>query len=194
MHVMPGAARCLELLGEAREWGTELNEVSYNMAISACARRDRFEEALRLLREMPSVGLVPDGWSYGATLGACAGTGQASTALRLFREMEERGIEATAWNFKHVLHACYDSKTGENWEAAAALLRRSETLRNNFCYGRVIMACRRAGQWQKALVRGGSVGRRCFFHASCWTLLLLVVLTLQAVPISLPNSSFLCPN
>ncbi|CAM9961824.1 unnamed protein product, partial [Ectocarpus sp. 8 AP-2014] len=93
--------RCLELLGEAREWGTELNE--------------------------------------------------ASTALRLLREMEERGIEATASNYKHALYACCDSKTGENWEAAAALLRRSETLRNNFYYGRVIMACRRAGQWQKAL-------------------------------------------
>ncbi|CAM9656635.1 unnamed protein product, partial [Ectocarpus sp. 12 AP-2014] len=93
--------RCLELLGEAREWGTELNE--------------------------------------------------ASTALRLLREMEERGIEATASNYKHALYACCDSKTGENWEAAAALLRRSDTLRNNYFYGRVIMACRRAGQWQKAL-------------------------------------------
>lgn len=173
-----GSPRCLELLRDAREWGTEPNEVSYNTAISACAWSYRPAEALRLLREMPEHGLTPDVRSYGAAMRACAGgsvagAGRASVVLGLLREMEEEaGLRPTAQHYKYALYACSNDESprashgysrdggrgdgGGAWEAAVALLRNMASegvAADNCCYGRAMLACKRAGQWEAALVR-----------------------------------------
>ena len=150
----PPPRRCLDLLDEARGWGTELNTVTYNTAISACARGFRYEEALSLLREMPSVNIAPDARSYSAAISACTGSGRsAALALGLFREMESMGIERNERHYKYTLYACCEAQGG-NWEAAVGLLREMVARGmavNSFSYGRAMLACKRAGQWRVAL-------------------------------------------
>lgn len=147
----PPPPRCLALLNEARGWGTELNTVTYNTAISACARSFRFKEALSLLREMPAVNIAPDARSYSSAISAC--TGSSALALDLLSEMESLGIERNERHYRYTLYACSEAQGG-NWEAAVGLLREMvarEMDVNVFSYGRAMLACKRAGQWRVAL-------------------------------------------
>lgn len=129
--------------------------MAYNTAISACARAFRHQEALSLLREMPSVNIAPDERSYGSAISACTGLGKsaAALALDLLREMESVGIERNERHYKYTLYACCGVRGGD-WEAGVGLLREMVARGmdvNSFTYERAMLACKGAGQWRVAL-------------------------------------------
>lgn len=55
--------------------------ICYTAAIRACGEAGQGEEALSLLREMPSAGVTPNLFSYSATISACAKSGQWEQGL-----------------------------------------------------------------------------------------------------------------
>ena len=73
---------------------SESNKVTYNAAISACARGRQWKRALELLEEMRvSDDIEPDAISYNAAISACGKVGKWGRALELLQEMRRGGIE-----------------------------------------------------------------------------------------------------
>lgn len=55
--------------------------IAYNSCITACGRGQQWELALKLLQQMPSVGVTPDIISYNAAMAAC---GQVSSSCMYY--------------------------------------------------------------------------------------------------------------
>jgi len=96
------------------------NVVSYNAAISACARGGVWREALALLRQMRTDGLAPDMVSYSTALDALARGAQGRAALGIITGMRQKGIEPDAIALCAACRAC--EAAGE-WRGALLVLR-----------------------------------------------------------------------
>lgn len=94
--------------------------VSYNSAITACARVKKMPAALRLLGEMSSrSGLKPDLYSYAAIMSGLAKARKPKRALELLGEMRAAGVEPDVVCLTSAMEAC-ESK-GASKEAAEVL-------------------------------------------------------------------------
>eukprot|EP00435_Cladocopium_sp_Y103_P052522 s587_g16.t1 len=88
--------KALEVFGDTRRLSSELVMISFkdticfNVAISACARGDRWITAVRLLREMQATEVQVDAISYNSAINAC----QWPMGLALLAEMKEVGLQA----------------------------------------------------------------------------------------------------
>lgn len=67
--------------------------VTWNSMIGGYIRNERFEEALRLFKEMLSSNVEPDKFTFASILTGCARLGALSYALWVHNVMIERGIE-----------------------------------------------------------------------------------------------------
>ena len=106
------------MLDEMRSRGPEPSVVSYNAAISACAKGSEWEKALALWDEMERRGVAPDEASYSAAISACEKGGQWQRALLLLAELQTTGggLDASAITYSTAITAC--QKAGQ---AASAL-------------------------------------------------------------------------
>lgn len=94
--------------------------VSYNSAITACARCNKMPAALRLLGEMSSrSGLTPDLYSYAAVMAGMVKARDPKRALELLEEMRASGVEPDVVCLASAMEAC-ESK-GAPEEAAQVL-------------------------------------------------------------------------
>jgi pentatricopeptide repeat domain-containing protein 1 len=64
----------------------------YTMAISTCARAQRWEEALSLLAGIRARGLKPDNSAYTAAINACGQAGEWQRALQLLYDDVGAGL------------------------------------------------------------------------------------------------------
>ncbi|CAM9162008.1 unnamed protein product [Discosporangium mesarthrocarpum] len=80
-----GWARVAGLHRAAKARG-KANVVTYSAALSACARRHKWKEALRLLQEMQKEGIEPNDYSYSAAMWACINAQEPQRALSLFQK------------------------------------------------------------------------------------------------------------
>lgn len=100
--------------------GLSPSVVSYNAAISACARGRKPDVALSLLEDMRKrSGIRPNRYSYAAALSALARIGRAGQALRLLDEMREEGVEPDAVCLVAAMEAC---ENRGSWREADLLL------------------------------------------------------------------------
>lgn len=140
----------LRLLEEKQE-EIELNVVCYNAAITACGIGRQPERALRLLRDMPKLGIVPDIYNYNVVVRAFGQNGQWEEAIGLLREAESTGIAVDDICYCAVIKACGEAL---QWEKAWGLFREmpSKGVRpNSAVYSSIIKACGRCGQWQLSM-------------------------------------------
>lgn len=80
------------------------NVVSYNIAISACAKGRKFELALELLEELKSSAeLEPDATSYNALLHALDNCKEAELALDHLRKVTAAEVRALAFAGRRLL-------------------------------------------------------------------------------------------
>ena len=80
--------RGLDLLGEMQLRGLQRNQHHYGAAIEVCHRIGDVEEAMRLLMQMPGLGLQPDRYCLIPALQAAANAGDYQLALRIVNEAE----------------------------------------------------------------------------------------------------------
>ncbi|CAK0838683.1 unnamed protein product [Prorocentrum cordatum] len=80
-----------------REVKLELNVISYNAGISACAKGHQWQRALALLSEMWEAALEPNVVSFSAGISACEKGEQWQRALALLSEMWEAKLERGAF-------------------------------------------------------------------------------------------------
>lgn len=91
-----------------------VSRACYNAAISACARSNRSELCLTLLRDMRSrIGLGPDFYTYGAVTSGLAKGGRSTRALEILHEMRDAGMEPDWVCLKAVVDACQNRGSAE---------------------------------------------------------------------------------
>lgn len=94
--------------------------VSYNAAITACARGRRFEMALDLLRDMHAKsGISPDRYSYAAAMTGLAKAGKPTRALLLLQDMRKAGMTPDFVCLSAAMEAC---ENRGSWKEAAEVL------------------------------------------------------------------------
>ena len=72
--------------------GVERNTITYNAAISACAKGGQWEEALGLLSEMASKGVERNIITYSAAISACEEAGVVRQCDALYAEAYSAGL------------------------------------------------------------------------------------------------------
>ena len=68
------------------------NTITYNALISACAKGEQWQEALRLLDEMKKNNIAPDTITYSALISACEKGGEVQQGLNLLDELESKSL------------------------------------------------------------------------------------------------------
>lgn len=83
------------------------DEVSYRLAISACARGGEWSNGIRLLDEYREVtGHQPDVVAYTAAITGCEYAGEWQVAFRLLERMRKDGIEPNECTMAAIIGAC----------------------------------------------------------------------------------------
>ncbi|CAE8595721.1 unnamed protein product [Polarella glacialis] len=122
--------------------------ISYNSAISACAKKGCWEFSVALLGIMPD----PDRISYNSAISACEKGFQWQLALRLLHGMPAKSLSQDAISFNSAISAC---EKGGQWQVALSLLKREIRQRrvspDVVSYNAVLSACEKGGAWQEAL-------------------------------------------
>ena len=103
----------------------EPSVISYNSAISACAKGQQWEQASRLLVEMRSSLLEPSVISYNSAISACAKGQQWEHASRLLLEMKSSLLEPSVISYDSAISA---RAKGQQWEQASRLLLEMSSL------------------------------------------------------------------
>jgi pentatricopeptide repeat domain-containing protein 1 len=130
--------------GNASGLGVAPTTVSFNAAISACAREGRWQTALELLAEMEGglwgSGCSPTAVTFSAAISACDKGGQCDEALKLLRRMQREGIGGVDGAGKG------GAGKGGKGRAAGTIPKP-----NTICYNASIAACAHNGRWEEAL-------------------------------------------
>merc|ERR1712098_872511 len=87
-----------------------------------------WEEALRLLQEVPHRSLMLDVVSYSAAISACEKGKHWEEALRLLQEMLHRSLTPDVVSHSAAISAC---EKGKHWEGALRLLQEMRGLHND---------------------------------------------------------------
>ncbi|CAJ1371232.1 unnamed protein product [Effrenium voratum] len=126
-----------------RELGQEANVQTCGAAIGACARAQRWEQALAMLLQMPRSKVLPNIVCYNAALSACARSLRWRHALQLFSDAAPNVV-----TYASAIAACVHS-----WEAALHLLQElnSRCGANAIAYTSAIKAVERGRCWPWAL-------------------------------------------
>eukprot|EP00929_Paragymnodinium_shiwhaense_P076102 TRINITY_DN39045_c0_g2_i4.p1 TRINITY_DN39045_c0_g2~~TRINITY_DN39045_c0_g2_i4.p1 ORF type:complete len:281 (-),score=46.50 TRINITY_DN39045_c0_g2_i4:29-871(-) len=145
-------------LEEMRTAKVAPNLVAYSLAASACSKQTRWRGALSLWQTVEDAAdLRPDGHFLATTL-SCLGRSPAwLQALRLFGQVTCQGqVQTTVYHYGAVIGACM---TGSHWQGALDLLhqglaaaRTAAERPDATCFGSAITACRKAQQWERALL------------------------------------------
>ncbi|CAN0087565.1 unnamed protein product, partial [Scytosiphon promiscuus] len=129
----------------------EPDAITFNAAISACGRGNKWKPAVELLDIMRLEGLVPDGFSYSAAISACKNCEQWEMALELLNDMKRRGMGKDRHSLNAAIAAC---ATAGRWKPALEILKGMETDGPDpdlFTYGSVIDALAQGGKLDLAL-------------------------------------------
>ncbi|CAM9754378.1 unnamed protein product, partial [Scytosiphon promiscuus] len=160
---------CLDIVQEARDWGTEASYHTFKLAVEACARSGRWEEGLNLLMERTGV-KTDRRWEsqpFDKVMQSLGDAGRWEETATLLGRMREVGAEPGLGTFRHAIRAC---EKGGEWQRALVLLddviallppppSPKESLQKRkdpaeaacVCFASAIRACRRAGEYDRGL-------------------------------------------
>ncbi|CAJ1378606.1 unnamed protein product [Effrenium voratum] len=139
-------------LGPGERWiqtqvPSRVTTKTYNVAISACGKSERWQEAVWLLQALPHAALEADVVTYNAAIAACGRGRQWARAIALL-ELAQLKAEADAIGYGAAIAAC-------EWTLALALLAqmaRRHVECSVIAQNSGISVCAQAAQWQRALL------------------------------------------
>eukprot|EP00434_Breviolum_minutum_P001249 symbB.v1.2.001095.t1/scaffold33.1/size517934/47 len=140
----------IQLLELARS-KLKLDTISFNAAISACARVGAWEQAIFLLHEIQTSEIQMNLRTFNAGITAFETTTQWQQSLLLFNQVHAYKLQANIITYTSVLSAC---GRASSWEHAIGLLTETmvESLQPNLLsYSAAMSACVKAGQAGRAL-------------------------------------------
>ena len=129
--------------------------ISYNAIISACGKEGWWGEALSLLGQMREALIEMDVTTYSTVISACDKIRQWEEALSLLEQMRDAGIKPNLVAYNAAILACEKSRQCGSGAERSRYSRRCRAgtfgRRSSPTYSAVISACRKSGQWEKAL-------------------------------------------
>ena len=137
----------------------EPNVIAYSAAVSACERRQEWEQAVALLADMQRGGPAPNVVTYSAVISACEKAAQWQSAIHILAGMQQRSEKLDKIVYSAAISAC---EKGERWEEALFLLaemRRRDFEPHGVAYNAALSACEKCGAWQQGLVLLDSMRR-----------------------------------
>ncbi|CAM9224580.1 unnamed protein product [Ectocarpus sp. 4 AP-2014] len=142
-----------ELVKRMENNGVELDVMSFNILIDACARGGSHWAAARLLKKMKSLGLRPNSLSYNPIIHSCRGGTDEEwrLALDLLDEMRKSGLTPDVISFNTAITSC--AKAGD-WRRSLDLfagMKVEGVTPDILSYNAVISACAKGGQWRIGL-------------------------------------------
>ncbi|CAL1160414.1 unnamed protein product [Cladocopium goreaui] len=132
----------LSFLRGAMDDSLEVDQISYNAAISSCQRAALWRAALAILQDMAMESVSPNIISYNATIASCE---EGGIALSLIEEMSLQQNQPDVISYNSAISAC--GKTGE-WQAALHLFDFMAS-RDLISYNAAMSACARSQCWQQ---------------------------------------------
>ena len=96
LHRPPSRAITRTVLAAGCRAGVEPSTISFNTAISACAKTADWENALALFRRMEASGIERTTVTYTGLINACAEGMQLDKAMALFTYMEVSAVAVVA--------------------------------------------------------------------------------------------------
>ncbi|CAE8660460.1 unnamed protein product [Polarella glacialis] len=153
LQKLPGTAE--QVLHAMRTGRVEANVVHFNAVVSAYEKISLWQQALTLLRKMPSLRVAQDVVGVSSGISACAKSGLWQLALRLLGEMPEvklgpdeicRDVSCNT-----AISAC---EKGGCWLLALALLRQMPAMRlrpDVISFNAAISSCEKGGRWREAI-------------------------------------------
>ncbi|CAI0408028.1 unnamed protein product [Linum tenue] len=105
----------ISFYGHMREIGIPPSVVSLNIIIKAlCKNIDTVDAALKIFREMPGRGCVPDLYTYGTMINGLCMFDRISEAKELFQEMEGKGCSPSVITYTCLIKGlCQSEKVDE---------------------------------------------------------------------------------
>ena len=97
--------------------------VTFNAAVTACARVGRYGQAIRFIARMQHAGCTPDVTTFSTLAHSLAKGGRMSSAMAVLDIMQGRNIEPNAATYDGLLRACIQSHTIEVGNALLASMR-----------------------------------------------------------------------
>eukprot|EP00434_Breviolum_minutum_P045043 symbB.v1.2.040304.t1/scaffold7134.1/size13104/1 len=122
----------------------QLDVISFNAAISSCAKSMNWLWAMQLLDDLQQSELETDGISFNAALSAAAGW---QTAFRLLEQMDLCQLQRDIVSFNAAISAC-------DWQHALMLLEKMQCLLmqpQTITCSSAITSCGLEGRWEEAL-------------------------------------------
>ena len=126
--------------------GAEPDVISYNAAISACAKGLQWERALSLLDEMQARGLEPNVISFNAAISACKNAGRSERARSLLEEIPRRGLKPDVISFNTFISACEKGTQPEDALSVLDEMKLSGLEPDVISYNSAISACGKSGK------------------------------------------------
>jgi len=133
-----------------QQHGIQPTLVSFNAALSACAKLGDWQRAQSLLDEIRSRQMSPDTVSFNAAISACARAGRPRQALKLLTTMRRVGCAPNLITFNGALVAARAVGQSEIALQLLTQMRDREIAPNVASYGAAVSACRRSGDGESA--------------------------------------------
>ncbi|CAJ1340837.1 unnamed protein product [Effrenium voratum] len=130
--------------------GPGLDTQSFNIAVAACGRANRWQKAIDFLEVMRSARSQPDLYSYTSAISACK-EAAAWKAAELLEEMKGAKLQPGIVTYGAVISA---RASDGDWKAALALLNEAKDSSlevTTIACNSVIDACEKGAQWSLAL-------------------------------------------
>ena len=124
--------------------------LTFNAALSACAKTGAWEEALALLEEMRARRLSPELVSFNAAISACARAGRWGQALKLLSTMRKVGKPPDRVSFNGALVAAREGGQGRTALQLLTQMRDRGLAPDGASYGAALSACRRSADGKSA--------------------------------------------
>ncbi|CAE7559987.1 unnamed protein product [Symbiodinium natans] len=143
-------SHAVALLEDACAAHLQLSSVFCNSVITACGRGERWELALSILNQMPSLGAACTVVTYTAAMTACTAAGHWQRCLQLGESLTAAGIAKNVVVYGCLVDAC---ESGRQWILALQLLRempKQQVAPNLVVVSAAIGACESCCQWETA--------------------------------------------
>ena len=119
-------------------------QVSFNLALDACARAAEGEEAVALIARMRSARVSPDVVSYSSAISAFSRAKNMPLVLGLLGKMQHGNTRSSDAN-------CFAASTTICCGLRAGAMLEEDLEPNAFVYSAAIAACARGGMWEKGI-------------------------------------------
>eukprot|EP00897_Mesotaenium_endlicherianum_P008385 jgi/Mesen1/7575/ME000392S06834 len=131
--------------------GLQPDRDTFHLAIPACMRTNRLQDAFYFFEEMKSTGMVPDLSLYNCIISTCGQCMQPDRAFQVAEEMETMGIQPKLRTFVALLNAC-----GSAGRVEEAMTEHGLTL-SPYCYAALITAHKNSRGAPAAALKAGTV-------------------------------------